>query len=182
MSFMVCIVQPSRLTGSSLLVHNVCFVMYCPVYQSLQEAFAFDQVLFSSSGSQVWRHPMLCFSKEALSTPLTTLPSQALQTEAIKLFKVITLQYSSVCFVLYRLFLTRYTHTIFVLQTCQLFINVVIDTPAIDYHVTLAQCALQVCLTHSELQNEIYCQLIKQTRRRQPHGQPGPLQVRPALL
>lgn len=34
---------------------------------------------------------MLCFSKEALSTPLTTLPSQALQTEAIKLFKVVTL-------------------------------------------------------------------------------------------
>ncbi|KAK3554792.1 hypothetical protein QTP70_033487, partial [Hemibagrus guttatus] len=98
-------------------------------------------------GSQVWRNPMLCFSKEALSTPLTTLPSQALQTEAIKLFK-----------------------------TCQLFINVVIDTPAIDYHVTLAQCALQMCLTHSELQNEIYSQLIKQTRRRQPHGQPGPLQ------
>ncbi|KAK3573997.1 hypothetical protein QTP86_034367, partial [Hemibagrus guttatus] len=98
-------------------------------------------------GSQVWRNPMLCFSKEALSTPLTTLPSQALQTEAIKLFK-----------------------------TCQLFINVVIDTPAIDYHVTLAQCALQMCLTHSDLQNEIYSQLIKQTRRRQPHGQPGPLQ------
>uniref|UniRef100_A0A8B9LQY0 Pleckstrin homology domain containing, family H (with MyTH4 domain) member 2 n=1 Tax=Astyanax mexicanus TaxID=7994 RepID=A0A8B9LQY0_ASTMX len=99
------------------------------------------------SGSQIWRHPMLCFSKEGLTSPLTTLPSQALQTEAIKLFK-----------------------------TCQLFINVTIDTPAIDYHVTLAQCALQVCLTHPELQNEIYCQLIKQTRRRQPHGQPGPLQ------
>ncbi|XP_030627827.1 pleckstrin homology domain-containing family H member 2 isoform X2 [Chanos chanos] len=98
-------------------------------------------------GSQVWRHPMLCFSKEGLSSPLTTLPSQALQTEAIKLFK-----------------------------TCQLFINVAIDTPAIDYHVTLAQCALQVCLTHPELQNEIYCQLIKQTRKRQPQGQPGPLQ------
>lgn len=31
---------------------------------------------------------MLCFSKEALSSPLTTLPSQALQTEAVKLFKV----------------------------------------------------------------------------------------------
>lgn len=31
---------------------------------------------------------MLCFSKEGLSSPLTTLPSQALQTEAIKLFKV----------------------------------------------------------------------------------------------
>uniref|UniRef100_A0A4W4FBJ6 Pleckstrin homology domain containing, family H (with MyTH4 domain) member 2 n=1 Tax=Electrophorus electricus TaxID=8005 RepID=A0A4W4FBJ6_ELEEL len=86
-------------------------------------------------GSRVWRHPTLCFSKDGLTSPLTSLPSQALQTEAIKLFK-----------------------------TCQLFINVAIDTPAIDYHVTLAQCALQVCLTHPELQNEIYCQLIKQTR------------------
>ncbi|XP_056617338.1 pleckstrin homology domain-containing family H member 2 [Triplophysa dalaica] len=98
-------------------------------------------------GSLLWRHPTLCFTKEGLSSPLTTLPSQALQTEAIKLFK-----------------------------TCQLFINVAIDTPAIDYHVTLAQCALQVCLTHPELQTEIYCQLIKQTRRRQPNGQPGPVQ------
>uniref|UniRef100_A0A672TCK4 Pleckstrin homology, MyTH4 and FERM domain containing H2 n=1 Tax=Sinocyclocheilus grahami TaxID=75366 RepID=A0A672TCK4_SINGR len=85
-------------------------------------------------GSHLWRHPTLCFTKEGLSSPLTTLPSQALQTEAIKLFK-----------------------------TCQLFLNVAIDTPAIDYYVTLAQCALQVCLTHPELQNEIYCQLIKQS-------------------
>ncbi|XP_076017082.1 pleckstrin homology domain-containing family H member 2 [Genypterus blacodes] len=97
--------------------------------------------------SQIWRHPVLCFSKEALSSPLTTLPSQALQTEAVKLFK-----------------------------TCQLFINVAIDAPAIDYHVSLAQSALQVCLAHPELQNEFFCQLIKQTRRRQPHGHPGPLQ------
>ncbi|KAK2922223.1 pleckstrin homology domain-containing family H member 2 isoform X1 [Channa argus] len=97
--------------------------------------------------SQIWRHPMLCFSKEALLSPLTTLPSQALQTEAVKLFK-----------------------------TCQLFINVAIDAPAIDYHVSLAQSALQVCLAHPELQNELFCQLIKQTRRRQPHSLPGPLQ------
>uniref|UniRef100_A0A4W6FZ06 Pleckstrin homology, MyTH4 and FERM domain containing H2 n=1 Tax=Lates calcarifer TaxID=8187 RepID=A0A4W6FZ06_LATCA len=97
--------------------------------------------------SQIWRHPVLCFSKEALSSPLTTLPSQALQTEAVKLFK-----------------------------TCQLFINVAIDAPAIDYHVSLAQSALQVCLAHPELQNELFCQLIKQTRKRQPHGHPGPLQ------
>lgn len=46
---------------------------------------------------------MLCFSKEALSTPLTTLPSQALQTEAIKLFKVIT-----VLIMLYVLFILDY--------------------------------------------------------------------------
>ncbi|XP_075903426.1 pleckstrin homology domain-containing family H member 2 isoform X2 [Nelusetta ayraudi] len=96
---------------------------------------------------QSWRHPTLCFSKEALRSPLTTLPSQALQTEAVKLFK-----------------------------TCQLFINVAIDAPAIDYHVSLAQSALQVCLAHPELHNELFCQLIKQTRKRQPHGHPGPLQ------
>uniref|UniRef100_A0A8C6UW39 Pleckstrin homology domain containing, family H (with MyTH4 domain) member 2 n=1 Tax=Neogobius melanostomus TaxID=47308 RepID=A0A8C6UW39_9GOBI len=102
--------------------------------------------LFQLDDSQIWRHPTLCFSKEALTSPLTTLPSQALQTEAVKLFK-----------------------------TCQLFINVAIDAPAIDYHVSLAQSALQVCLTHPELQNELFCQLIKQTRRRQPQ-QPGPLQ------
>ncbi|XP_006839469.1 PREDICTED: pleckstrin homology domain-containing family H member 2 [Chrysochloris asiatica] len=97
--------------------------------------------------SQIWRHPTLCHSKEGIMSPLTTLPSEALQTEAIKLFK-----------------------------TCQLFINAAVDSPAIDYHISLAQSALQICLTHPELQNEICCQLIKQTRRRQPQNQPGPLQ------
>lgn len=38
--------------------------------------------------SQIWRHPTLCHSKEGIISPLTTLPSEALQTEAIKLFKV----------------------------------------------------------------------------------------------
>ncbi|KAM5292337.1 pleckstrin homology domain-containing family H member 2 isoform 1-T1 [Ctenodactylus gundi] len=97
--------------------------------------------------SQIWRHPTLCHSKEGILSPLTTLPSEALRTEAIKLFK-----------------------------TCQLFINAAVDSPAIDYHISLAQSALQICLTHPELQNEICCQLIKQTRRRQPQNQPGPLQ------
>ncbi|KAG8584254.1 hypothetical protein GDO81_008753 [Engystomops pustulosus] len=103
--------------------------------------------LDGESCTQVWRHPALCHSKEAITSPLTTLPSEALQTEAIKLFK-----------------------------TCQLFLNAAVDSPAIDYHVSLAQSALQVCLTHPELQNEIYCQLIKQTRHRQPQNQPSPIQ------
>uniref|UniRef100_A0AAQ5XUX0 Pleckstrin homology domain containing, family H (with MyTH4 domain) member 2 n=1 Tax=Amphiprion ocellaris TaxID=80972 RepID=A0AAQ5XUX0_AMPOC len=95
--------------------------------------------LDGDANSQIWRHPVLCFSKEALSSPLTTLPSQALQTEAVKLFKVHKIHPST-------------------------------------YHVSLAQSALQVCLAHPELQNEFFCQLIKQTRKRQPHGHPGPLQ------
>ncbi|NXF08063.1 PKHH1 protein, partial [Smithornis capensis] len=88
--------------------------------------------------SPLWKHPMLCYSKDGLHTSLTTLPSEALQTEALKLFK-----------------------------SCQLFINVPVEASSIDYHVSLAQTALQVCLTHTELQNEIYCQLVKQTSCRQ---------------
>lgn len=55
-------------------------------------------------------------------------------------------------------------------QSCQLFINVLVESPSIDYHTSLAQNALQVCLTHPELQNEMYCQLIKQTNHRMPHN------------
>ncbi|XP_061467069.1 pleckstrin homology domain-containing family H member 1 isoform X2 [Rhineura floridana] len=103
---------------------------------------AYEQLigkLLDSEGdanSPLWKHPMLCYSRDGLQTSLTTLPSEALQTEALKLFK-----------------------------SCQLFINIPVEAPSIDYHVTLAQTALQVCLTHSELQNEIYCQLVRQTNR-----------------
>nr|XP_035927052.1 pleckstrin homology domain-containing family H member 1 isoform X3 [Halichoerus grypus] len=89
--------------------------------------------------SPLWRHPMLCYSKDGLYTSLTTLPSEALQTEALKLFK-----------------------------SCQLFINVPVEAASVDYHVSLAQTALQVCLVHPELQSEIYCQLMKQTSCRPP--------------
>lgn len=42
----------------------------------------------TTSDSPLWKHPMLCYSKDGLHTSLTTLPSEALQTEALKLFKV----------------------------------------------------------------------------------------------
>uniref|UniRef100_A0A8C5LKQ7 Pleckstrin homology domain containing, family H (with MyTH4 domain) member 1 n=1 Tax=Jaculus jaculus TaxID=51337 RepID=A0A8C5LKQ7_JACJA len=54
------------------------------------------------------------------------------------------------------------------LQSCQLFINVPVEAASVDYHVSLAQTALQVCLVHPELQSEIYCQLMKQTSCRPP--------------
>ncbi|XP_064490249.1 uncharacterized protein CG43867-like isoform X2 [Ornithodoros turicata] len=87
-------------------------------------------------GSVIWKHPLLLYSKESISQPLTTLPSEALQTEAVKLFKSI-----------------------------QLFISVPLDASGIDYHVALAQNALAQCLGSPELQNELVCQLIKQTSR-----------------
>ena len=40
------------------------------------------------SASSVWRNPLMAYSKEPISTPLTTFTSEELQAEAIKLFKV----------------------------------------------------------------------------------------------
>lgn len=36
----------------------------------------------------LWRHPLLLHTKENITSPLTSLTSESLQTEAIKLFKV----------------------------------------------------------------------------------------------
>ncbi|GFQ79201.1 uncharacterized protein CG43867, partial [Trichonephila clavata] len=95
----------------------------------------------------IWKHPLLLYSKESLTTPLTSLPSEQLQAEAIKLFKSI-----------------------------QLFISVPLDASGIDYHVALAQNALHQCLMQTELQNELLCQLMKQTARHSYH-KPGVQQL-----
>lgn len=43
--------------------------------------------------------------------------------------------------------------------------SVAVNQPGIDYHVVLAQNALQQCLDMPELQTELICALIKQTSR-----------------
>lgn len=43
--------------------------------------------------------------------------------------------------------------------------SVAISIPAIDYHIVLAQNALQVGLDMPELQTELFCCLIKQTTK-----------------
>lgn len=50
-------------------------------------------------------------------------------------------------------------------QSIQLFMSVAVNQPGIDYHVVLAQNALQHCLDMPELQTEMICILIKQTSR-----------------
>ncbi|XP_041469682.1 pleckstrin homology domain-containing family H member 1-like isoform X2 [Lytechinus variegatus] len=87
--------------------------------------------------SPLWKHPVMLYSKESRDRPLTTLLSDALSREAVKFSKA-----------------------------CNLFISSSVDMPAVDYHVNLAQNALQTGLSHTELQNEMYCQLIKQTNHR----------------
>ncbi|XP_037821245.1 uncharacterized protein CG43867 isoform X1 [Lucilia sericata] len=84
----------------------------------------------------IWRHPILLHTKDTISAPLTTLHTEPMHPEAIKLFKSI-----------------------------QLFMSVAVNQPGIDYHVVLAQNALQHCLDMPELQSEMICILIKQTSR-----------------
>ena len=96
--------------------------------------------------SPVWRHPLITHSKEPLSSPLTTFTSETLQAEAVKLFKSV-----------------------------QLFMSVVLDSSGIDYHVVLAQNAIQHCLDVVELQPELLAALMKQTNRHTAptkHGMP----------
>ncbi|XP_071857307.1 uncharacterized protein CG43867 isoform X7 [Bombus fervidus] len=88
----------------------------------------------------LWRHPLLLHTKENITSPLTSLTSEALQTEAIKLFKA-----------------------------CQLFMSVAVEQAGIDYHVVLAQNALQQCIDQPELQSEFICALVKQTSRHTQH-------------
>ena len=96
--------------------------------------------------SVVWRHPLITHSKEPLTSPLTTFTSETLQAEAVKLFKSV-----------------------------QLFMSVVLDSSGIDYHVVLAQNAIQHCLDVAELQPELLAALMKQTNRQTAptkHGLP----------
>lgn len=97
------------------------------------------------SNCVLWRHPVLlhvpCTKDGAIPSyfPLTTLPTENLQAEAIKLFKCL-----------------------------QLFMSAAVDQAGIDYHVVLAQNALQQCLDSPELQAELICALIKQTSKSSP--------------
>uniref|UniRef100_H2YSV7 PH domain-containing protein n=1 Tax=Ciona savignyi TaxID=51511 RepID=H2YSV7_CIOSA len=99
--------------------------------------------------TSIWRNPVLCYNKQGPTRPLTTLSSEALQTEAMKIAKSI-----------------------------QLFTNVALDVASADYHVTLVQRIAHSCLTHLELRNELYAQLIKVTNRRDSEvGDPSYLQA-----
>lgn len=104
----------------------------------------------------MWRHPILLHTKEQITSPLSSLHSEMLQAEAIKLFKVGT---STL------IFFFRNPNLNFMFQSCQLFMSVAVNQPGVDYHVVLAQNALQQCLDMSELQAELICALIKQTSR-----------------
>lgn len=109
----------------------------------------------------LWRHPVLIYSKDCISAPLTTLSSEALQTEAVKLFKVHSFFHFFAIIIFFK----------FIFQSCQLFMSAALDQAGIDYHVVLAQNALQLCIDQQELQAELMCGLVKQTTRPSSHKQ-----------
>ncbi|XP_052276494.1 pleckstrin homology domain-containing family H member 1-like isoform X1 [Dreissena polymorpha] len=86
--------------------------------------------------SVYWKHPVLLHSKEPVSGPLTTLPSKHLQKQALEL-----------C------------------QEVHQFMCTLIDSQSLAVHVNLAQSILHQCIQQPQLQNELFCQLIKQTSR-----------------
>ncbi|CAG2107228.1 unnamed protein product [Medioppia subpectinata] len=104
-------------------------------------------------GHSLWKNPLLLYTKDNICEPLTTLPNEYLKSEAIKLFKSI-----------------------------QLFISVPLDSSGIDYHVSLVQNCLQLCLTNAELQSELFCQLVKQTSAHNCHKLCGSSGVQQFLL
>lgn len=61
------------------------------------------------------------------------------------------------------------TKALLSIQACQLFMSVAVEQAGIDYHVVLAQNALQQCLDQPELQSEFICALVKQTSRHTQH-------------
>ncbi|XP_036360051.1 pleckstrin homology domain-containing family H member 1 isoform X3 [Octopus sinensis] len=83
-----------------------------------------------------WKNLKMLHTKEPITSPLTTLPSEELQQKGVELFKLV-----------YQYMATQF------------------DTRALDYHVTLAQTILGLCIDHPQLQNELFCQLIRQTSR-----------------
>ena len=92
--------------------------------------------VLSLSGSVFWKHPVVLHSKEHISSPLTTLPSEELQNKAVELFKMV-----------------------------HQFMASLIEGHTLELHVHMAQTILQRCILDPPLQNELFCHLIKQTSR-----------------
>ncbi|KAL4238975.1 Pleckstrin y domain-containing H member 2 [Mactra antiquata] len=88
------------------------------------------------TNSILWKYPVLLHSKEPVTSPLTTLPSKLLQKQAVHMF-----------------------------QNVHQFLCTMIESHSLEVHVTLAQSIFHQCILQPQLQNELYCQLIKQTSR-----------------
>ena len=60
------------------------------VIKVLQSGSSGSRPRGNTSSDAVWRHPVLTYSKQGVARPLTSLSSDALKTEAMKIAKVAT--------------------------------------------------------------------------------------------
>ena len=92
-----------RLEQVCLLFFNCLFSFSVFLFTLLKKPFflgtALEQLiqkLMEEDGnpqSVIWRHPLMTYSKDPISTSLTTFTSEELQNEALKLFKVMKLDF-----------------------------------------------------------------------------------------
>ena len=80
-----------------------------------------------------WKHPVLNWTSGRLHQALTSLPSSALNTEAKNLF-----------------------------QHLQLYLSTPMKPMAFEHHLCSVQHLIDSCLKHPPLQDELYCQLLRQ--------------------
>lgn len=80
-----------------------------------------------------WKHPVLNWTSGRLHQPLTSLPSNALNTEAKNLF-----------------------------QHLQLYLSTPMKPMEFEHHLCSVQHLIDSCLRHPPLQDELYCQLLRQ--------------------
>lgn len=119
----------------------------------------------------LWRHPVLlhvpCTKDGAVPSyfPLTSLPTETLQVSDFQICCIFCNIYQ-----IYDLYKTTFfqAEAIKLFKCLQLFMSAAVDQAGIDYHVVLAQNALQQCLDMPELQAELICALIKQTSKSAP--------------
>jgi len=93
--------------------------------------------------SSIWKNPVLAFSKQGISRPLTTLCSEAMQTEAMKIAKV------NSCFCCRKLFLTVFNDNIscHIYALLSLFFGEFKDLcVSCDKNGSLLKCNLSKCL------------------------------------
>ncbi len=80
-----------------------------------------------------WKHPVLNCTIGPLLASLTSLPSASLSDRATRLF-----------------------------QSLQLFLTTKLTLRDLNYHIHSAQHIIGTCLKHSPLQDELYCQVLRQ--------------------
>ena len=84
-TFLVQIATPLLLPQNPICYHKTTPLQIGTQFEQLVQRLMEED---GDISSPVWRNPLMVYSKDPITTPLTTLTSEALQTEAVKLFKV----------------------------------------------------------------------------------------------